>query len=98
MVTSAHHIGDLRRIAGQWTVADVDTDPTTITFVMREPDGLETTYVHGTDAELVKDSVGNYHVDWPVAKEGRHFYTWIGTGTAAEAGQGEFEALNRKAG
>ena len=93
MVSAAYHVGDLRRIAGAWTVATVATDPTTITFHMREPDGVVTTYIHGTDVALVKDSTGNYHVDWTLAKVGRHRYRWVGTGSAAEADTGEFEGL-----
>ncbi len=98
MTTSAYHIGDLRRLTAVFTVGGTDTDPSALTFTMREPDGTETSYLLGTDAELVKDSTGNYHVDWPIAKARRHHYTWIGTGAAAEAGQGEFYAVPRNAG
>ena len=71
-------------------MAGVPTDPTTVTFKIIEPDGLETTVAN------VNDSAGVYHVDFTISKEGRHFYTWAGTGVAVEAGQGEFYALQRK--
>lgn len=98
MTTAAYHIDDLRRLTAAFTVASVATDPSTLMFIMREPDGTETPYVYGTDAELVKDSTGNFHVDWPITQAGRHLYRWVGTGAAAEAGQAEFYALRKTAG
>ena len=92
----SYDLGDTRRLSAVFTVAANSppaTDPTTLTFKMREPDGTVTSYVEGTDAELVKDSTGNFHVDWLTAKAGRHVYRWIGTGAAAEADTGEFEVL-----
>ena len=60
---------------------------------MREPDGTVTSYLEGTDAELVKDGAGLFHVDWLLAQVGKHYFRWIGTGAAAEADGGEFESL-----
>ena len=93
MAVPAYDLGDTRRLSAAFTVSSAATDPTTLTFKMREPDGTVTTYVWETDAELVKDSTGNFHVDWLLAKVGKHYYRWIGTGAAAEADTGEFEAL-----
>ena len=93
MTTPAHDVGDTRVLSAAFTVAGTPTDPTALSFVMRAPDGAETTYLWGTDDELVNDSTGNFHVDWPVAQAGRHHYRWIGTGAAAEADSGEFYAL-----
>lgn len=42
---------------------EVVTDPTVVTFKQRTPSGVETTYVYGTDAEVVRYSAGNFHVD-----------------------------------
>lgn len=93
MMVAAYDLGDTRRLSANFKVATVDTDPTMLTFKMREPDGTVTTYVEGTNSELVKVSTGNFRVDWPIAKVGKHYYRWIGTGAAAEADTGEFEAL-----
>ena len=96
MTVPAYDLGDTRRLSAAFTIAGnspAATDPTTLTFKMREPDGTVTTYVEGTDVELVKDSTGNFHVDWLLAQAGKHYYRWIGTGAAAEADTGEFEAL-----
>lgn len=90
MATPAYDIGDLRRLSV--TFSDIDgteADPTTVTFKMREPDGTETIYAYGTDAELVKDGVGRYHVDWTLTQAGRHVVRWEGTGVVATAEQVE---------
>ena len=91
MVTTTYDIGDTRRL--QATFKDINqalTDPTTVTFKMVEPDGAVTTYVFGTDSELVKDSTGVFHVDWPITKQGRHSWSMAGTGTVAQKEEGEF--------
>ncbi len=92
-MVAAYDLGDTRRLSAAFTVSAAATDPTTLTFKMREPDGVVTTRVWETDNELVRDSLGNFHVDWLIAKVGKHYYRWIGTGAAAEADTGEFEAL-----
>ena len=91
MVTTTYDIGDTRRL--QATFKDINqelTDPTTVTFTMTEPDGIVTTYVKGTDAELVRNSLGVFHVDWPIAKQGRHAWSLAGTGTVAQKEEDEF--------
>ncbi len=93
---NAYDLGDTRRLSAAFNIAansPTATDPTTLNFKMREPDGTVTTYLEGTDAELVKDSTGNFHVDWLLAQVGRHRYRWVGTGAAAEADTGAFESL-----
>lgn len=93
MTTPAYDIGDLRRFEVTFTdINDVAADPTTITFKIREPDGTVTTYVYGTNSELVKDATGKYHVDWTVAKAGRHIVRWEGDGSLITAEEAEFYA------
>lgn len=58
-------------------------DPTTPTFKIKEPDGTVTTYEYPTNAQLVKDSTGNYHVDWTTDQIGKHYYRFSGSGTTA---------------
>lgn len=70
-------------------------DPTTVKLKIRPKGGTERTFVHGTDAELVKDSTGSYHLDYTVPNiapdRGMNFYyTWIGTGTVAVVKSGTF--------
>jgi hypothetical protein len=47
-------------------------------------------YVYGTDAELAKDSVGNYHVDLTADAAGRWTFRFEGTGSAPAAAERQF--------
>jgi len=54
-----------------------------------------TTYVYGTDSELVKDATGDYHFDVDVDEEGTWYYRIEGEtsgGAKQGAAEGTFEA------
>lgn len=56
---------------------DALTDPDTLTFVIKSPvTATETEYVFGTDAQLVQDLEGQFHVDFDVAEAGTWFYRY----------------------
>ena len=58
---------------------DIDgdnVDPATVRFRVRRPDGTVTVYVYLVDAQLVRDSVGHYHCDIVLDREGDWFYRW----------------------
>lgn len=96
MTTASYHIGDLRTLSVAFTDSNgAAFDPDTVTFKMTEPDGTTTSYVEGVDGEAVKDSVGNYHVDWTLAQAGRHHIRWEGTGALATAEPDEIYALRK---
>ena len=65
-----------------FTVGDVATDPTTVTFTLKG-NGETVSYVYGTDDELIKDSTGNYHVDYTFEESGYYQYSFVGTGDCA---------------
>lgn len=78
--------GDLIRCSGAFTDAAEDAqDPTVVIFKFTNPSGNTTTYTYDTDAELVKDSVGNYHVDVDADESGRWYTRWEATGTGQAA-------------
>lgn len=54
-------------------------DPGTVTLKIRRENGLETTHVYGTDANVIKDSTGNYHYDIVLDQHGVWFFRWEGT-------------------
>ncbi len=85
MVTE-YDIGDLVRSSTSFTnTAGAATDPTVINVKFRLKDGAITTYVYSTDAELVKDSTGEYHVDISASAAGTVYVYWNGTGTVVAA-------------
>lgn len=89
-MTETFDIGDMQSLKIAFTdEAGNAADPTGVTFKMREPDGVETTYIYGADAELVKESVGNYQVGWTFNKSGRHIFRFAGAGAVAAAEQNE---------
>ena len=90
MTNGQYDVGDLVRLSAAFAdTSGSAADPTTVTFkIARRTPGtalVPTVYVFGTDAEVVKDSTGNYHVDWPAAAFGDHVWQVIGTGTVATA-------------
>lgn len=64
--------------------AGTAVDPDVVEFSYRIGNGAITTYVYGVDPELVRDGVGNYHVDIDSEdKQGTWTYSWYGYPTAA---------------
>ena len=97
MATITVDIGDTVRDAVVFKdINDVETDPTTVKYKFKTAAGSTAIYIYGTDAEVVKDSTGNYHVDLPITAAGsdqvnkqRTWHTrWEGTGTIVAAAEG----------
>lgn len=65
-------------------------DPTAVSFKYKNPSGTITTLVYGTDAALVKDSTGNYHVDVNANQSGTWYYRFSSTGTGQAADEETF--------
>ena len=67
------------------------TDPAALNFAFTDPSDNTTTYVFGVDAELVKDSTGNYHVIVDADEAGMWEYVWWGTGSGKGAKEMSFK-------
>lgn len=88
---NVYEIGELVRCSVAFADDDGNAqDPTGVTFRVRKPDGTVTSYAHGTDAELVKDATGSYHVDVSAAAAGRWTFRYEGSGTGQSAGERAF--------
>lgn len=62
-------------VRGAFVDADGDAaDPTAVIFQFYLPDGTAVAYTYGDDAEVVKDSVGNYHASLVCDQEGFYYY------------------------
>lgn len=87
-----HDLGDLVRVEATFTDAATDAaiDPTAVKLSYRTPGGTTTTLVYGTDAALVKDGVGEYHVDIDANAAGTWYYRWWSTGTGQAAKEEQF--------
>jgi hypothetical protein len=61
--------------------SDADIDPATVQFQFKDPRGVITTYVYGTDAQLIRSDAGDYYVDVVPDRSGRWYYKWLTSGT-----------------
>lgn len=89
--------GAVVRVSAAFADADGQpVDPNTVQLEYRVGSGDVTRWVHGTDSELVKDDVGEYHADIPAATPGRYYWRWESTGTGQAAEEGEFEVAQSR--
>jgi hypothetical protein len=91
MTVSLYTIGALVRCSAAFaTAAGAAQDPGAVTFKVRDPSVNVTTYVYGSDAALVKDSTGNYHVDVDADEAGQWHFRFAGTVSGQAAAEGQF--------
>lgn len=62
------------------TVNDALADPSSVSLLVRKPTGAIATYVYGVDADLIKDTVGKYHMIVLIDKKGRWDFQYTGSG------------------
>ena len=75
--------GDTIRFSVTFSVAEVNTDPTTVTFRTKNPNGVVTSFIYLTDAELIKTAVGIFNIELALNLVGEHHYRWEGGGPSA---------------
>lgn len=69
------------------TEAGLPTDPASVVLKIKDPTGTISTYTHGTDADLVKDSTGEYHMNIELSLVGKWYWRWeVGTPDGAVEG------------
>ena len=95
---STYTYGQTVRLSCNIQVAAVDSDPSALTFKMRVGGAAPVEYVYGTDSELVKDSAGDYHVDWRIQSEQLHAYRFESgdSGPAQGAEEHHFKVRNSR--
>lgn len=72
-------IAEFRNSAGDFV------DPSAVNFKVKDPAGVVTTYIYGTNAQLVKDAVGKYRVTIDANKTGFWYYKFWSTGVSGKA-------------
>ena len=87
---NTYPLGAVVRANCAFTTNSAADDPTTVQAKIRTPSGTITAYIYGTDAQLIRDSIGNYHVDISATAAGVWSYRFIGTGTGQAANETEF--------
>lgn len=93
MAHNIHDLGDLVRVSAPFTLVSsgAAVDPDAVKLSVKNPSDEVTTYVYGTDAEIVKDSTGNYHADIDADETGTWHYRWWSTGNGQAAQEKLFE-------
>lgn len=82
---------DVVRCAGVFTnAAGTAIDPTSVFFSAITPSGT-LSYTYGVNAQLVKDSTGNYHVDIDADTVGTYLWKFYSSGTGKAGSFGQFE-------
>ncbi|NJO31399.1 MAG: hypothetical protein HC874_30465 [Richelia sp. SL_2_1] len=66
------------------------TDPTSVIFKYKNPNGTITVLAYGVDSALVRESTGIYYVDLDVDSSGLWFYRFEGSGTVKAASESKF--------
>lgn len=67
-------------------------DPLTVQVRVKDPSAVITTYVYGTDAQVVRQSKGVYYIEIDTSGQagGTYQLVWNSTGTYKAAGQTQF--------
>jgi hypothetical protein len=93
--TTTYDVGDRVKLSAE--IRDLESvgspliDPDTLVFKMLEPNATITTYTYGVDPELVRDSVGVFHVEWDVDQAGNHWSRFAASGNVGAAEERGFK-------
>lgn len=96
-MANSYHVGDAVRISTSTVFTNAAAaafDPDAVRGKFKDPSGNVTTYVYGTDAQLVRDGTGEYHFDIDVDEAGTWYYRIEGEQTNGDyrgADEGTFE-------
>lgn len=71
------------------TVGNALVDPATVTLRVREPSGTVNVY----DDEVVRDSTGLYHFDYPTSVAGRYTFRFEGSSPGQGVDEGAFRVI-----
>lgn len=89
-----YQLGTPIEISDTFTVDGVETNPTTVTYTIRDPSGASTVYVNG-DAEVTNPSVGNFVLSLdPPTLPGEYLYEVTATGTVTASRAGSFSVMD----
>lgn len=92
MTKNVYFKGSLVQVKGVFfdTTNQVNADPAVVKCRYIDPDGTATVLTYGVDGALVKDSVGNYHVNINANKAGDWHYRFESTGSGQASNEGSF--------
>lgn len=90
-MSSVYDIGNLVHVGATFRDANGQrADPNVVKLSVRTPGGTTTTYIYGTDDEVVRVSLGRFSSDIDADAAGTWYYRWWSTGDGQAADEGEF--------
>lgn len=90
---NSYDVGDLVRISAVFKNVNLSlVDPSSVVVLINQPNGTTYSKQYGTDADVVKDSTGNYYIDYYIQQAGLYSYKFSGTGAVTASGVGSFSA------
>lgn len=91
MATNTYDVGDVVRLSVEFkNQAGAYIDPGGVVVKVRTPGGATSTYTYGVDAAVIKDAVGQYHMDVAANLEGTWYFRWEGLTTNKGASESAF--------
>lgn len=101
MSTHVHDLGDLVRVYTETPFTDAESgdhiDPDAVNVSVRDPEGEVTTYVYGTDDEVVRNGTGDYEMNIDANAAGVWYYRFWSTGDGQAAEERRFEVKAARA-
>lgn len=87
-------VGTLIRLFNEFDLSGVLTDPTTVQFRLRLPNEISPSiaWTYGVDVQVVRDAVGQYHVDYIPTLAGTYALSWDAGGNMEVTNLSFFEA------
>lgn len=91
MTGNPYQQGNPVNLIATFLVGTTPTDPTTVTFKVRDPLGVVTSYVYLIDGNVTKLAVGEYQLAYGLPPDaGQYHYEAVGTGACESTMPGEF--------
>lgn len=91
MSINVYQIGEAARCTAEFRdTSNALVDPSGFTYSFTTPGGVTTSYTYPGAAQIVRDSLGMFHVELSCTERGVWVYRWASTGLAAAAEQFEF--------
>lgn len=80
-------------LANTFDTTGTPADPTTVTLVVTDPTGAQTTYTYGGGGTIARAGMGVYTLAVESLIDGLWSYVWIGTGTASDVQPGTWTVM-----
>jgi hypothetical protein len=84
-----HSIGQVITLRASFTTASGLSDPDVVRVFVKLPDGTTTPYVYLANPEVVRESIGKYHLKIRASQHGTHRHRWVGEWGEDEAAADE---------